>query len=553
MDKSYDSTDLTNEYIHDPRYNPAIDLHPRDQQAGYDIDESYSETPSYKGLNVLETPNVSQLSKALQFLESVVRNNDLNSTCLSVANDRTSVANDHTIDGILTENPNNLSGLFGSMGLVETPSHTMQGAAITFSPKSDRRKYEDLESEVCKKSELKEKGSNYNSSDLRSNVRISEFGLCGKSELSHEKRTQNRNEEKRTNENRTDKMRSKENRTDENRSDETRSDKNRTDQKRTLPSMRQPDIVYNSVMSWEESFRSWVQEAASKATQKNFRVQGNKFFNYLDNREGGKPAVPAQLKPYHLNDYKTFLMNNTSLSNNSIHTALMTVKSYCTWLYNDSVTTRNIGIKLKVPAYEPPTKTVITKEEIHKLFDVANYSQRLFLCFGFYMAMRVGALVKLQRKDILEIDLKEQTMRITWIAKGERRITDTFKHFDTLPEDWVEEMMEYEPERYLFPGRKRGKHLTERAVEKWMTVMGTKCKIQMRPDKHGIMRSAITPHDLRHAGATIIASESNGDPYQVKEHLHHKDIKTSMHYVHAGAYSNTESMLNLTPEKYKHK
>ena len=319
-------------------------------------------------------------------------------------------------------------------------------------------------------------------------------------------------------------------------------------------SIRQPNITYNSVLTWDDAFENWIRDAASSATRKNFRVQGGKFFKFLDQRKEGKPSVPAQLQPYHLNEYKNHLQDETELSQNSIHVGLITVKSFCTWLFNEKVTDRNVGVKLKAPPYVPPEMEAITKPEIYAMFEASDEEQRLFLCFGYWLAIRVGALVSLKRKNIRDINFETKTFMVTWLAKGRRRVSKTFSNWNDLPKDWVRNMEKYEPEEYLLKGRKKNSHITDRTARRWMKQLGKECEIQLDLDGE----SRITPHDLRHSGATIIADESGGNQFQLKEHLHHKNIGTSQHYVHSTKTSlkERENMLyfgNKTPEQFRHK
>jgi integrase len=196
----------------------------------------------------------------------------------------------------------------------------------------------------------------------------------------------------------------------------------------------------------------------------------------------------------------------------------------------------------------------IIKPEIRNMFDVSDDEQRLFLCFGFYLAMSVGALVSLKRKDISEVNLEDKTFKLTWIAKGNRRITKTFNNWEDLPENWLDGLLKMRPEEYLFKGRKMNDHVSVRTAQRWMKRLGKECAIQVGLGG----ASRITPHDLRHSGATIIAEASGGNQYLLREHLHHKNVGMSEHYVHATKKTSKEreNMLRVgktTPEQFRHK
>jgi site-specific recombinase XerD len=293
---------------------------------------------------------------------------------------------------------------------------------------------------------------------------------------------------------------------------------------------------------WDGLLQDWIDWSESKATRKNKRSFGNQFVAYLKQEGIGNPE---DLSPKHLFAYKEQLMKNASLSTNSVHAMLCSgVKSFCTFLFQESWTRTNVGLRLKAPAYVQTPVQAMTEDDIRSLFTAANDAQRILLTFGFFLAMRVEALVSLQRKSITNIDYDKGTFVVTWTAKGDRKITKTCKYWDTaLPGGarWVEKMEGWTPETYLLPGRKAMSHITSRTAERWMKRLGTKCGIQLDADG----QSTITPHDLRHAGGTIVATKSNGNAYQIKAHLHHKSISTSQHYVHVDP-SEVENVLATT-------
>lgn len=292
---------------------------------------------------------------------------------------------------------------------------------------------------------------------------------------------------------------------------------------------------------WDGLLQEWIDWSESKATRKNKRNFGNQFVAYLK-QEGVER--PDDLSPKHLFAYKEQLMKNTSLSTNSVHAMLCSgVKSFCTFLFQEGLTRTNVGLRLKAPAYVQTPVQAMTEDDIRSLFAAANDAQRILLCFGFFLAMRVEALVSLQRKSITDIDYEKQTFVVTWTAKGDRRITKTCRNWDALPggAKWVQKMDGWTPDTYLLPGRKPRSHITSRTAERWMKKLGTECGIQLDADGH----STITPHDLRHAGGTIVAKKTNGNAYHIKAHLHHKNISTSQHYVHLES-TEVENVLGTT-------
>ena len=286
---------------------------------------------------------------------------------------------------------------------------------------------------------------------------------------------------------------------------------------------------------WDGLVNDWVDEFESFATRKNKRVFGKQFVAFCD-AEG---IEPAELQAKHLVRYKKHLQDDSSKAVNTIHTMICSgVKPFCTFLFQEGVTRTNVGVRLKAPPYVQSQKDAMTEEDVRALFAVADRRQTIVLAFGFYLAMRVEALVSLKRKNITGIDHENRSFVVAWKAKGDRMVSKTFREWDALPRGWVKKMEAWDPEAFLLPGRKVRSHVTSRTAERWMTKMGTECKILLDLDG----KSTITPHDLRHAGGTIVAKKTNGNAYQIKAHLHHKNLSTSQHYVHYTTEETREAL-----------
>ena len=285
----------------------------------------------------------------------------------------------------------------------------------------------------------------------------------------------------------------------------------------------------------------WIDCSQSKATRKNKRTFGKQFMVYL--KQQGV-LLPRDLHTEHLFAYKKTLMENASLSTNSIHAMLSTgVKSFCTFLFKEGWTETNLGLELQVPVLTQTPSQAITEDDMCSLFAAANDAQRLMLCFGYFLAMRVEALVGLQRRNITNIDVQTRTFVVTWMAKGGRTIAKTFKEWRALPggATWVHKMMQWNPETYLLPGRQPRSHLTSRTAERWMKKLGTECGIQL--DAEG--QSTLTPHNLRYAGGEIIAMKTNGNADYIRAHLHRKQLRRSRRYVQLES-TDVENVLHTT-------
>jgi integrase/recombinase XerD len=130
-------------------------------------------------------------------------------------------------------------------------------------------------------------------------------------------------------------------------------------------------------------------------------------------------------------------------------------------------------------------------------------------------AARVGEVVRLRPEDI---DSQRMLIRVRQ-AKG-------FKdRYTLLPQSILEELrtywLRYQPKKWLFPGARAGRHLTERSVQ----------EVFKNAMKMAGIRKPATTHCLRHSFATHLL-ESGTDLRYIQELLGHASPKTTQIYTH---------------------
>ena len=160
--------------------------------------------------------------------------------------------------------------------------------------------------------------------------------------------------------------------------------------------------------------------------------------------------------------------------------------------------------------------TVLSRQAVEQMLnEVGNLKHRTLLILMYSGGLRVGEVVRLRPEDI-DFDRKMVHMRR---AKGRK---DRYTLLSDLSVALVQSYLrEYQPVKWLFPGAKIGRHLTETSVQKIVRTARVKA---------GIPQHA-TSHTLRHSFATHLLDAGVGLRY-IQELLGHSSSKTTEIYTH---------------------
>ena len=160
--------------------------------------------------------------------------------------------------------------------------------------------------------------------------------------------------------------------------------------------------------------------------------------------------------------------------------------------------------------------TVLSREEARRLIHAArNPKHRAILILLYSAGLRVGEAVRLRIPDI---DSERMVIHVRG-AKGQKdRIV-------MLADAALEALRSYwryhRPEKWLFPGERRDRHLNTRAVQRMVTDTARRAGIRKR----------VTPHTLRHTFATHLL-ENGTDLRYIQRLLGHKKSTTTEIYTH---------------------
>ena len=263
---------------------------------------------------------------------------------------------------------------------------------------------------------------------------------------------------------------------------------------------------------------------------------------------------PENLDETHVEKYLTWLAVNKDVASGTQAVALNSVM----YLYNKyfEKPLPPLG-QFRTPSRPQKLPTVLTSQEVKKLFEYVNPNHHLAYALMYGSGLRRMELVRLRVQDI---DLDQLGIRV-WFGKGgKHRITTLAPELVDAIKIQIDKVKQYlerdlrNPEfsgvwmrnalhkkypkapfelrwQYLFPSHKlsvdpssekiRRHHIDETTLNKGLRSASRKA---------GIIKQ-VTTHTLRHSFATHLL-QSGADIRTVQEQLGHSDVKTTEIYTH---------------------
>lgn len=234
--------------------------------------------------------------------------------------------------------------------------------------------------------------------------------------------------------------------------------------------------------------------------------------NYLDSNKKFLEFIKKNPEKIVADDVKLYLSENLSDKASSSIIIFLSALKY-SFL---SIIKKDITLGIKRPKREKRLPTVLTKEEIKKLFEVLDTKKsKIMVSLMYACGFRVSELINLKSGDL---DFNEKTGKI---LQGKGKKDRIFNIPDFLLED-LKKQVEKQKEKkeiYLFTGIK-GK-LSERNLQ----------KIVSKAAKRAGINKDIHCHTLRHSFATHLL-ENGTDIRKIQELLGHADLSTTQIYTH---------------------
>jgi site-specific recombinase XerD len=191
------------------------------------------------------------------------------------------------------------------------------------------------------------------------------------------------------------------------------------------------------------------------------------------------------------------------------------------------VTLRRHDLAAEIYHLKEPQKVpvVMSRQEIERLLAMAvSLQARVMLTLAYGCGLRAGEVVRLKAGDI---DRDQRIIRVVQ-AKGrkDRHVMLPADAHALLRRWWPERSNKHDlgvpaVERWLFPGRRKGLHITTRQFSRLF---------HETAEAAGI-RKPVTLHTLRHSFATHLL-EAGYDVRSVQKLLGHSKLETTMIYTH---------------------
>ncbi|MBT3397411.1 tyrosine-type recombinase/integrase [archaeon] len=239
-------------------------------------------------------------------------------------------------------------------------------------------------------------------------------------------------------------------------------------------------------------------------TIRNYLRANNDLLSFVD-------KTPDQITE---DDVKMFMAENLSdKASSSIILFLAAVK----YAYV-SILKKDITSSIRRPKKERRIPTVLSKEEIKKLFGaISTAKSKLMISLMYACGFRVSELTSLKIKDL---DFEERIGHVRQ-AKGRK---DRIFNIPVFLFSDIKKLAEYQEEsgnEHLFTNPTTGKGLSTRNLQKMVSSAAKRAGI--KKDVHC--------HTLRHSFATHLL-ENNVDIRKIQELLGHADLSTTQIYTH---------------------
>ena len=258
----------------------------------------------------------------------------------------------------------------------------------------------------------------------------------------------------------------------------------------------------NQIKTFDQELR--LKHRAVK-TRKNYRFHIRNFLTFINKH-------PQQASDQDIRNYLLFLIDDKQVSKSYINQATNAILFF----YRHVIKDERIIKDVSHPSKDHKLPFVLGKQAVFRLLNTSqNTKHRALLMLVYASGLRVGEVVRLLPEDL---DIERGFIRIRG-AKGRK---DRYTILSQTAWEAVQTYQkEYDIYKWLFPGARKGRHLTERTAQKVLADLREKARIP----------KTTTPHTLRHSFATHLLEEGVDIRY-IQALLGHSSPKTTQIYTH---------------------
>lgn len=256
----------------------------------------------------------------------------------------------------------------------------------------------------------------------------------------------------------------------------------------------------------DEMCRKLKYRIYSKSTIRSYTVQVKRFFDYTE-------LEPASVKRHDIVLYLESLQNQLGISRTFAAHTINGLQHFYRYSYS---IIDNPAENMHLPKKAQKYPDILAKSEVSRILaGVQNVKHRLLLTLVYSAGMRVSEAVKLKLDDL---DFERSTIHVRQSKNRKDRYIMLAEGIRPLFEEYNDN---YKLKDWLFPGQKRGSHLSVRSAQ---------CVFERAVDGCNICKH-VSIHSLRHAFATHLL-EDGIDLRYIQKLLGHKSVRTTEIYTH---------------------
>jgi integrase/recombinase XerD len=252
----------------------------------------------------------------------------------------------------------------------------------------------------------------------------------------------------------------------------------------------------------------------SKATINVYEININYLIDYLDSQKMDLKNVSTKV----IQDYKSYLVNNTNRNNTSINTTLRHIKVFLDWTYENGYTDL---ITIKYLKVQQKAKEIYTDEQIKILLRKPNMNECSYADFRTWAIINLFVSTGIRRSSLLNIKLedinwKDNIIKLNHTKNKQVHYVSMSTQLSKVIKEWLKYRVDGSD--YLFTGQ-TGKQLSP------LTVSSSVLQYNRSRDV-----DITSVHAFRHYYAQKLVS-TGIDIYTISKLLGHSNIQITQNYL----------------------